>query len=493
MQAGAAMGEDMIRSLSRRPKLWAAPFALGLALSQAGAQAAPAPPAEYLYRLGDAQSRSISPENLTGEKGGGSRMPLDKGSAGREATDLGLGWKVNPFIVIPPGGRTVLGEAAGPGVINHIWLTIGGKGTYRSMILRIYWDDEATPSVEAPVGDFFAAAFGKESTALIDSAVVAVNPESGLNSFWQMPFRRKFRIELENRSQYADEVYYQVDYTLAPVPADAAYFHAQFRMIDRVKPKEPYVLLDGVKGQGVYVGTYLTHAAFSPGWWGEGEFKFYMDGDGDFPTINFTGEEDYFLGSYGYRHRGTGKLQETEYSTLYAGFHTFNKTDLASQYYLKDRERRIGEYRWHILDSIRFKSDLKVTLQSLGWKSSERYRLLEDGYSSVAYWYQAEPHAAFPKLPDDAALQFKPLVEPPTVTSAPGAALTIDSPIEAIMMSWEGRQIVNRELPTLATHPAYDQFKGMRLKDLQPLSEGAISDQAIANIDAGLKALAKKP
>jgi len=482
----------MVRSSAHRPAArWASAAALILAIVVGAGPAAAGQAIDDLYRLSDAESRSISPENLTGEKGGGSRTPIEKGSAGREASELGLGWKVNPFIVIPPGGRTVLGEAQGPGVINHIWLTIGGKGSFRSMILRIYWDGEATPSVEAPVGDFFAAAFGKDATALIDSAVVAVNPESGLNSFWPMPFRRKFRIELENRSAHTNEVYYQVDYALTKVPADAAYFHAQFRMTDRVKPKALYTVLDGVKGRGHYVGTYLTHAAFSPGWWGEGEFKFYIDGDRDFPTINFTGEEDYFLGSYGFRHRGTGKLEETNFSTTYAGFHTFNKTDMGTQYYMKDRERRIGEYRWHILDPIRFKSDLRVTLQSLGWKSPERYKVLEDGYSSVAFWYQAEPHAAFPTLPDDAALQFKPLVEPPPLPPANGA-LSIDSPIEAIMMSWEGRQLVNRELPTLATHPAYDQFKGMRLKDLQGVSDGAITDQALANIEAGLKAMAAK-
>lgn len=476
----------------RRGTHWATGLLTVLALAAGGAASA-RPRVDELYRLSDAESRSISPENLTGEKGGGSRTPVAKGSAGVQATDLGLGWKVNPYIVIPPGGRVVLGQATGPGIVNHIWLTIGGKGTYRSMILRIYWDGEATPSVEVPVGDFFASAFGKDSTALIDSAVVAVNPESGLNSFWQMPFRKTFRIELENRSAHTNEVYYQIDYALQEVPKDAAYFHAQFRMVDRLKPKDVYTLLDGVKGQGHYVGTYLTHSAFSPGWWGEGEFKFYMDGDTDFPTINYTGEEDYFLGSYGYRHRQTGKLEETDFSTTYAGFHAHNKTDMATQYYMSDRERRIGEYRWHILDPIRFKSDLRVTVQALGWRSPLRYRLLEDGFSSVAYWYQAEPHAAFPKLPDDAALQFKPLVEPPRPKVVSGGALTIDSPIEEIMMSWEGRQLLNREIPTLATHPSYNDVKGMRLKDLQGVSDGAITDAAIANIEAGLKAMAAKP
>ncbi len=464
-------------------------FAAFVCTAVAGQSAAGAR-VDELYRLSDAESRSISPENLTGEKGGGSRTPLAKGSAGVQATDLGVGWKVNPFIEIPPGGRVVLGEAAGPGIINHIWMTIGGKGTFRAMILRIYWDDETTPSVEVPMGDFFASAFGKESTALIDSAVVAVNPESGLNSFWQMPFRKRFRMELENRSAHTNEVYYQIDYALQPVPKDAAYFHAQFRMVDRLKPMDVYTLLDGVKGRGHYVGTYLTHSAFSPGWWGEGEFKFYMDGDTEFPTINYTGEEDYFLGSYGYRHRQTGSLEETDFSTTYAGFHAHNKTDMATQYYMSGRERRIGQYRWHILDPIRFRSDLRVTVQALGWKSPERYRLLEDGFSSVSYWYQAEPHARFPKLPDDKAMQFAPLVEPARPAFMSGGPLTIDSPIAEIMMSWEGRQLLNREIPALSTHPAYDQFKLMRLKDLQGASEGAITDKALANIEAGLKALA---
>ncbi len=446
-----------------------------------------------IYQISDAESRSISPENPTGAKAGGSRATLDKGSAGKEASELGAGWKVNPFIALAPGERVVLGEAVGPGVINHIWLTVGGKVTYRSLILRIYWDDEKTPSVETPLGDFFASAFGKDNTALINSAMVTVNPESGLNSNWPMPFRRKFRIELENRSQAAGELYYQIDYALQKVPASAAYFHAQFRMVDRLRPKELFTILDGVKGRGHYVGTYLTHSAFSPGWWGEGEFKFYLDGDREYPTINYTGEEDYFLGSYGYRHRDDqGKLQETPYSSLYAGFHTYNRTDLATQYYLPGRERRIGEYRWHISDPIRFRSDLRVTLQSLGWKSVDRYRVLEDGYSSVAYWYQQEPHAAFPVLPDDAALAFKPLQEPAPATGDGQSGLTLDSPIAVIMAYPEGKALLDRVIPALAPHPAYEQFKSMSLRQLQPVSEGAISDAMLAEVSAGLAKLGKR-
>jgi hypothetical protein len=271
------------------------------------------------------------------------------------------------------------------------------------------------------MGDFFASAFGKDATSLINSAVIAVNPESGLNSFWQMPFRRKFRIEIENRSSATDQIYYQIDYSLTDVPAKAGYFHAQFRMVDRLKPREIYTLLDGVSGQGQYVGTYITHSSFSPGWWGEGEFKFYLDGDGKYPTINTTGEEDYFLGSYSYRYRQPdGHLAETGYSTNYSGFYAFNKTDTVADYFREGRERRVAEYRWHILDPIRFRSGLRVTVQSLGWQSPPlRYRALDDGYSSVSYWYQLEPHAVFPALPDNAALQFKPLAVPATPAPRP--------------------------------------------------------------------------
>ena len=367
-----------------------------------------------LSRVSDAQSRSISPENLTGEKGRGGRATLETGSAAAVAKDLGVGWKVNPYMVIKPGTTLTLGKATGAGVIEHIWATLGGAATYRSLILRIYWDNETTPSVETPIGDFFAAGYGRDGAPAINSAAVAVNSGSGLNSYWRMPFRKAFRIELENRSASTAVIYYQIDYSLQPTPADAAYFHAQFRMIDRLKAKDVYTILDGVRGRGQYVGVYLTHSAFSPGWWGEGEVKFYLDGDRDFPTINGTGEEDYFNGSYDFQRKDAqGKPYEAEFSSLYSGFHVFTKTDVPTEFNLKGRERRVGEYRWHILDPIRFRSDLRVTIQSIGWQGPPvRYLPLTDGYSSVAFWYQTEPHAAFPALPDDKAIQWKPLQRP---------------------------------------------------------------------------------
>jgi hypothetical protein len=377
------------------------------------AVAQPTPGVHNLFLLSDARSRSIGPENLTGQPGMGARTELKDGSARAAAKDLGRGWKVNPYIVIAPGQTFTLGDAKGPGVINHIWMTLGGAVDYRSAILRIYWDDEAQPSVETPAGDFFAAGWGRGAEPVIDSAVVAVNPGSGLNSFWQMPFRRRARLTLENRGGKPLTIYYAIDFTETAVPANAGYFHAQFRT-GRADPKAgAYTLLDGVKGQGQYVGTYLRHRALSPGWWGEGEVKFYLDGDKDFPTIAGTGEEDYFLGSYSYIKRDPkGAYVETSYSSAYAGFLATQARNVDADYFKSDGDRRYGEYRWHVLDPIRFRRELKVTIQNLGWTGASAGKIIGDGtylplhddLSSVAYWYQAEPHAPFPALPSDAAL-----------------------------------------------------------------------------------------
>jgi len=374
---------------------------------------APAGALTSLFLLSDAKSREIGPENLTGQPGMGGRTELKDGSAKYAAKDLGRGWKVNPYIVVPPGKTITLGDAKGPGVINHIWMTLGGAADYRSVILRIYWDGEATPSVEVPAGDFFAAGWGRGFEPVVNSATVAVNPGSGFNSFWQMPFRKAARLTLENRSATRSlTIYYAIDYSETAVPAKAGYFHAQFRMGKADPATGDYTLLDGVKGQGQYVGTYLRHEAFSPGWWGEGEAKFYIDGDKAFPTIAGTGEEDYFLGSYSYQRKtAQGGRVETSYSAAYSGFLSVQDQPIDADY-LKPGDRRYGEYRWHILDPIRFRRDLKVTIQNLGWKGVTPSRFIGDGtylplhddLSSVAYWYQAEPHAPFPALPNDAAL-----------------------------------------------------------------------------------------
>ncbi|MCF6333012.1 MAG: DUF2961 domain-containing protein [Draconibacterium sp.] len=355
-----------------------------------------------LYRLSNAESRSIGPENFTGEKGKGGMATLEEGSAAKAARELGQGWKVNPYINIKPGETFVLAEIEGEGVIQHIWMT--PSGVYRGNIIRFYWDDEETPSVEVPVGDFFASGWGRGFEPQINSQAVCVNPRSGFNSYWQMPFRKKCKITMENIDQKGLTLYYQIDYALTDVPDDAAYFHAQFRKVQALPEGEVFTIVDGIKGVGQYVGTYLARGTFAKGWWGEGEVKFYIDGDDKFPTICGTGEEDYFNGSYGYNdHTGDDGYEVfTPFSGPYTGFHYFRDLEKRAKY-----RSMIGQYRWHIMDPVRFKKDLKITIQSLGWKSGGRYKHLEDDLSSVAYWYQSEPHAKFPAIPEFGKLEIK--------------------------------------------------------------------------------------
>lgn len=344
-----------------------------------------------LYRLSDAKTRSISPENFTGEKGkGGMADPKNEernvANARHAARDLGQGWKVNPFIIINPKETFTLAEIDESGCIQHIWMT--PTGNWRFSILRIYWDDEKEPSVECPVGDFFGMGWGEY--AHLNSLAVCVNPGSAFNSYWQMPFRKKCKITMENLADAPMRLYYQIDYSLTEVPEDAAYFHAQFRRTNPVPYKDVYTIVDGIKGKGHYVGTYMAWQVNNNRWWGEGEIKFFMDGDKQFPTICGTGTEDYFCGSYNFDHGG----KYIEFSTPYAGLHQVIRPDGTYR-----ANQRFGMYRWHITDPIRFEKDLKVTIQDLGWRADRRYLAQRSDISSVAFWYQQEPHRTFPELP----------------------------------------------------------------------------------------------
>lgn len=343
-----------------------------------------------LYRVSNAKTRSISPENFTGEKGKGG-MSTDGPAAGA-ARDLGQGWKVSPFVVIKAKSTFTLAEIQGSGAIQQIWMT--PTGNWRYYILRCYWDDETEPSVECPVGDFFASGWGTYSQ--ITSLPVCVNPGRAFNCYWQMPFHKKARITMENLEDKDTVLYYQINYTLTDVPKDAACFHAQFRRVNPLPYKSVYTLLDGVKGQGQYVGTYLAWGVHNKGWWGEGEIKFYMDGDKEFPTICGTGTEDYFCGSYNFDVNG----KYTEFTTPYTGLSQVIRPDGAY-----NSQQRFGLYRWHIVDPIRFEQDLKVTIQALGWREGGRYLPLQDDIASVAYWYQMEPHQKFPPLPNKDGLE----------------------------------------------------------------------------------------
>lgn len=335
--------------------------------------------------LSRAQSRSISPENLTGEKGKGGMAPAKPDGPARE---LGLGWKTSPFIRVEPGETRELGRVDGPGVIQQIWMT--PTGHWRHSILRIYWDDAEQASVECPVGDFFAC--GWQKFAQVTSLAVCVNPGSAFNCYWQMPFHKNFRITLENVGLAPMSLYYQINYALQAIPEDAGYFHAQFRRVNPLPYKSVYTILDGVEGWGHYVGTYMAWGVNSSGWWGEGEIKFYLDDDGEFPTICGTGTEDYFCGSYNFEDQTT--KQYREFTTPYAGLPQVLRPDGTYQ-----SQTRFGLYRWHLLDPVRFEKNLKVTIQALGWRSEHRFLPLQDDIASVAYWYQQRPAHRFPALP----------------------------------------------------------------------------------------------
>ncbi len=346
-----------------------------------------------LYRLSNAKSRSISPENFKGGKGEGGKAT--SGTGVHVARDLGQGWKISPSVEIAPGETFTIAEINGSGSVQHIWMT--PTGNWRYSILRMYWDDETTPSVECPVGDFFGMGWGQYSP--LQSLAVCVNPGSAFNCYWPMPFRKKCRITLENIDVRTMVLYYQVDYIETEVPSDAAYFHAQFRRTNPVPYKQVYTLLDSVKGKGQYVGTYMAWGVHNNSWWGEGEIKFYMDGDTQWPTICGTGTEDYFCGSYYFdtqTKNAAGVLESryTEFCTPYTGLPQVIRPD---GHYRS--QQRFGLYRWHITDPIRFEKNLKVTMQDLGWRNDDRYLPLQDDISSVSFWYQTEPHGPFPKLP----------------------------------------------------------------------------------------------
>ncbi len=348
-----------------------------------------------LSRLSDAKSRSISPENFTGAKGQGAMADPIKDKAKRnvanaanEARDLGKGWKVNPFIIINSHETVTIAEMEGPGAVQQIWMT--PTGNWQFSIIRFYWDDETTPSIEAPIGAFFGMAWNEY--APLNSLAITVNPGSAFNCYWKMPFRKKCKITVENINDAESmRLYYQVNYTLTTIGNDEGYFHAQYR---RSAPGDGaiHTILDGVKGKGQYVGLYMALGVRNNGWWGEGEIKFFMDGDKENATIVGTGTEDYFCGSYNFENRNTRQYQE--FSTAYAGLHQVVRPDGVYK-----TQERFGMYRWHIMDPIRFENDLKVTIQDLGWRSGGRYLPQQSDIITVAYWYQREPHAAFPLLP----------------------------------------------------------------------------------------------
>jgi hypothetical protein len=339
-------------------------------------------------------TRQISPENPTGEKGQACRWAPDPADPylahSGPAVDLGRGWKVRPFIPLKAGETVVLADIAGPGCINQFWIT-SDLPLYRQLVLRMYWDGETEASVEVPLGDFFA--MGHDGAPhLVNSMPVHVGPHRACQCYWQMPFRQHAHITLQNEgAQDANIIAYKFLYKLIDIPEATATFHAQWRRSLTTREYPEHVILSDARGKGVYVGTYLAWTALSRGWWGEGEVKFYLDGDTDFPTLSDTGTEDYFGGAWCFYPDGRTP-PEQEYNGLYCGLPLARTDDV-------NGPRRFSLYRWHLLDAIGFAEDVRVTVQALGWWPERKYQPLTDDIASVAYWYQLEPHVAFPAFP----------------------------------------------------------------------------------------------
>jgi hypothetical protein len=327
----------------------------------------------------EADHRAITAENPTGARGGGGRASEGTGAA--PARDLGVGWKVSPSRVVASGERLSIASIEGPGVIEHIWFGTRPEN-WRHLVLRMSWDGgEEAPAVAAPLGDFFCQ--GWSEFAPLSSELVVVAPYAALNCYFPMPFRRSAEVSVENLGPNDAVLYYQLDYSLREVPEAAGYLHAHWRRSDPVPRGEVHTIVEGIEGRGSYVGTYLAVGVNTPGWWGEGEVKFYIDGDGEFPTVCGTGTEDYFGGAWNFDVPGQGY---TTFSSSYLGMHQVIAPDG-----LYRSQTRFGMYRWHVPDPIDFGSALRATIQDLGWRPDGRYLARSDDVASVAYWYSDRP------------------------------------------------------------------------------------------------------
>ena len=341
------------------------------------------------YQLG-IQTRMISAENPTGVKGMACLAEIDPNDENnywsRNAVEKG--WKVRPFIRIAPRSKVTIADISGPAVIKQFFLT-SDRQNFSELIVRMWWDHEEQPSVECPMGALFC--MGHDGLKHnVYSLPIVVAPHTGCNSYFEMPFRKHARIEIENTGDtYTEILAYKVLYQLTEVGEDVGYFHAQYRHSRTAKEHPEHIILDNVSGKGVYVGTYVAMGIYSEGWWGEGEVKFFLDGDIT-PTIADNGTEDYFGGAWNFG--GYGVLEDKPEQVFNSPFLGMPVAEV------KSSPKRVGMYRFHVTDAIGFSKDLKVTLQTLGWPQGAKYKYNSEDVQSVAYWYQTEPHKPFPAL-----------------------------------------------------------------------------------------------
>ncbi len=299
---------------------------------------------------------------------------------------------------IHPGETAVIFDVKTTGVINHIWLTFNetrpnwlekeGSASPADLAIRMYWDDAEEPAVEAPIGDFFASGFGLRRE--VKSAPVLVEGGDGYNCYWQMPFHKNAKITVTNDGEKAARsFYYQIDYTeYKRLPKNTAYFCAQYRQEFPQQMGKDYLIVD-IEGKGCYIGTVMSVRSRSPYWFGEGDAKYYIDGE-DEPSVWGTGTEDYFLSAWGF----------TENLNLYSGCSYMSKgeEDLGAKYTL---------YRWHIKDPVRFNKFFRFEIEHTGWISADETATgevdghveREDDMATVAFWYQLGQPKRFYNLP----------------------------------------------------------------------------------------------
>jgi hypothetical protein len=281
---------------------------------------------------------------------------------------------------IPPGETVVLADLKGPGMITHLWNTISSEEPFyaRLLVLRIYWDGEAHPSVEAPVGDFFGVGHGLDIP--FDSLPVRVTSGGkARNCYWRMPFGESARITVTNEGWLTGSIYSYVDWVqLTDLPPGTPYFHAMYRQEHPALMGQRYLLAD-ITGRGHYVGTLLNIRARYDAWYGEGDDFFFIDGD-EAPTLKGTGTEDYFGDAWGFREQHGPFYGATKVQMYEGGYNSF--------------------YRWHIADPIIFRKSLRAEIEHTGFPGNgEDYQERDDDFSSVAYWYQQEPHVPWPDIP----------------------------------------------------------------------------------------------
>lgn len=353
-----------------------------------------------MTKISRARSRSVSPENVYGAPGRGGMAEVSdtpqpevarlgqKWRRSYYARELGQTWKVRPCIALDPGSVTTLMDVSGPGCIRHIWMTVHEK-YLRSLVLRMYWDGEAFPSVEAPLGDFFCNAF--KHNAEVRAIPVNVNPRNGMNCYFPMPFAKQAKITIENLlpDEEIPELFYTFNFEELDEPLNAGYFHARFTRVNPLPYQEDFVILDDVAGSGNFVGCYLVWQQNNDGWWGEGEVKMYLDDDDEFPSICGTGTEDYFGGAWGFKQVFTAPFVGYPFGVEGPG-----KTGA-----------RHTLYRFHVLDPIHFHTRFRATIQALGWRDKGRFLPLRDDISAVAFFYQVEPHRPYPEFYDRNALE----------------------------------------------------------------------------------------